>query len=233
MSGAGADPYAVAGFLAALLPLVATPGASFALLVRHVSEGGRRRAVPLALGTVTGLYVHAGLAVAGLSALVTSSGRAFAAVRLAGACYLVGLGLWTWYGATCAAPATGSARASAPGRGPAPAPARSRLPRLLRPVRGGNSPYVQALLGNVLNPKAASIYLTLVPQFVAPGRPLAGQVLVLASAHAALMVAWLGLWAGLVGRAAALLRRPRAKAALARGTAAVLITLGLRTAAAP
>ncbi|WP_030206209.1 LysE family translocator [Streptomyces sp. NRRL S-87] len=230
MSAAGADPYAVAGFLAALLPLVATPGASLALLVRHVSEGGRRRAVPVALGTVTGLYVHAGLAAAGLSALVASSGRAFAAVRLAGACYLVGLGLWTWYGATRAAHAVGSARACA--QAPAPARARSRHPRLPRPVRGGNSPYAQALLGNVLNPKAASIYLTLVPQFVAPGRPFAGQALVLASAHAALMVAWLGLWAGLVGPATALLRRPRARVALARGTAAVLVTLGLRTAAA-
>ena len=39
-------PYAAAGFLVALLPLVATPGASLALLVRQVAEGGRGRAVP-------------------------------------------------------------------------------------------------------------------------------------------------------------------------------------------
>jgi hypothetical protein len=50
---------AVAGFLVAIFPLVATPGASFTLLVREVTAAGRRRAVPVILGTVSGLCVHA------------------------------------------------------------------------------------------------------------------------------------------------------------------------------
>lgn len=56
-------PYAVAGFLVAVLPLIATPGASLVLLVRHVTDSGRRQALPVILGTVTGLYVHATLLV--------------------------------------------------------------------------------------------------------------------------------------------------------------------------
>src|SRR5690606_11983946 len=141
-------PYAAAGFLLAVLPLVATPGASLTLLIQHVSADGRRQALPVVLGTVTGLYAHAILALAGLSALVMHSSRAFAVVKLAGAAYLVGLGVWTWWTA-----------------------ARPRSP--VQEKRSG-SVYSQALLANVLNPKAASVYLTLVPQFVRPGDPFAG-----------------------------------------------------------
>jgi threonine/homoserine/homoserine lactone efflux protein len=203
-------PFAVLGFLAALLPLVATPGASLALLVQHVSGHGRRRALPVALGTITGLYIHAVLAVAGLSALVTHSSQAFTAVRLVGAAYLVGLGVWTWRSA---------AR-------PARAPARRSLP-----VRV-DSLYLQALFANVLNPKAASIYLTLVPQFVAPGDSFAGQVLVLATAHALLTAVWLSGWTLLIRRASRVLQKPRFRRTVARITSAVLFTLGVRSAMA-
>jgi hypothetical protein len=93
-------PYAVAGFLAAVFPLIATPGASLALLIQRVSDGGRRQALPVILGTATGLYIHAALAIAGLSAVVMHSSQAFTAVKLVGAAYLIGLGLWNWRSAT-------------------------------------------------------------------------------------------------------------------------------------
>ncbi|MEU8380159.1 LysE family translocator [Streptosporangium sp. NPDC048865] len=210
-------PYAVAGFLVALLPLIATPGASLALLVRQVTEGGRGRAVPVVLGTVTGLYVHAALATAGLSALVMHSSQAFTAVKLAGAAYLVGLGVWTWRSAV--SPASPVSPMS---------PALSRPHRRLPTFSG--SPYLQALLANVLNPKAASIYLTLMPQFVTPGEPLGGQILTLATAHALLVALWLLGWTVLVGRAAHALRSPRFKELGAKVTAVVLIALGIRSA---
>lgn len=197
-------PVAVAGFLVAVLPLIATPGASLTLLVQHVTEGGRRRALPVALGTVTGLYVHAALAVAGLSALVMHSSVAFTAVKLIGAAYLIGLGLWTWRTAT-------------------PAPRR-------RPMRRTDSVYAQALLANVLNPKAAAIYLTLVPQFVTPQHPLPAQILTLATAHALLITLWLTAWTLLLARVTRVLRAPRFKRTATRATSAALIALGVRSA---
>ncbi|WP_436759978.1 LysE family translocator [Streptosporangium sp. V21-05] len=218
-------PYAVAGFLVALLPLIATPGASLALLVRQVAEGGRGRAVPVILGTVTGLYVHAGLAMAGLSALVMHSSQAFTAVKLAGAAYLVGLGVWTWLSAVSpVSPVSPASPASS--AFPAPSRPRRRLPEL------SGSAYLQALLANVLNPKAASVYLTLMPQFIAPGEPLDGQVLALATAHALLIALWLLGWTILVGRAAPALRSPRFRNASAKVTAVVLVALGIRSATA-
>ncbi|QES52333.1 LysE family translocator [Streptomyces venezuelae] len=201
----------MAGFLAAVFPLIATPGTSLALLVQRVGEGGRRQAWPVVLGTVAGLYVHAAMAVAGLSALVVHSARAFTAVRIAGACWLIGLGLWTWYAARRA----GTAPGTSPGAS----------------GRGGSG-FLQALLANVLNPKAASVYLTLVPQFIEPGRPLPAQVLVPATAHALLLALWLLGWTVLVRRASGVLRRPGFRAALGRVTAVVLIGLGIRTAVA-
>ncbi|GAA2633600.1 LysE family translocator [Dactylosporangium fulvum] len=159
------------------------------------------------LGTVTGLYVHAALAAIGLSALVMRSSEVFAAVRLAGAAYLIGLGIVTWR-TRPAATATG-----------APLPAR-------RPA------YLQALLGNVLNPKAAAIFLTLVPQFLDPDAALPPQILVLATAQAALITVWLLGWAVLISRARRSLRSPTAGTIVQRIAGAVLVALGIRAAVA-
>jgi threonine/homoserine/homoserine lactone efflux protein len=205
----------IAGFLAAIFPLVATPGASFTLLVREVSAAGRGRAVPVILGTVTGLYVHATLAIAGLSELVMHSSQAFEAVRFIGAAYLIGLGVQTWR----------STRAARPPLTAAPEPPAAA-------PTTGYATYRQALLGNVLNPKAASIFLTIVPQFVNPAHPLAVQVLTLATAQAALMAAWLAGWAVLLGGAARFARSARAGLLARRLTACVLVGLGLRSALA-
>ena len=200
-------PYAVAAFLLAILPIIATPGASLTLLIQHVTTDGRRRALPVILGTVSGLYAHATLAVAGLSALVMRSSQAFTAVKLTGAAYLIGLGLWTWRSTTLPPPSTLTDQ----------------------PKRIG-SVYTQALLANVLNPKAASIYLTLVPQFILPGRPFGGQILTLATAHALLMAVWLLTWTALVHQGAHILHQARFKRAAGRVTAVVLVALGFRAA---
>jgi len=202
-------PYALAGFLVAVLPLIATPGASLALLIQHVTGSGRRQALTVILGTVTGLYIHATLAIAGLSALVMHSSVAFSAVKLVGAVYLIGLGVWTWRSAT---------------------PNATPVAHRPRPPRRSDSVYVQALLANVLNPKAAAIYLTLVPQFIAPHQPFGGQILVLATAHALLIALWLAAWTFLVLRASRALRKPRFKQTAAKVTSAVLIALGVRSA---
>ena len=203
-------PYAVAGFLVAVLPLIATPGASLALLIRHVVDSGRRQALPVVLGTVAGLYIHAALAIAGLSALVMHSSLAFTAVKLIGAVYLIGLGIWTWRSAE-----------------PNAAPVTHRQ----RPSKRAGSVYVQALLANVLNPKAAAIYLTLAPQFIAPKQSFGGQILTLATAHALLIALWLVAWTFLIRRASHTLQKARFKRTAARTTSVVLIAVGIRSAA--
>jgi threonine/homoserine/homoserine lactone efflux protein len=203
-------PAIILAFLAAVFPLIATPGASLTLLVREVTTHGRRRAAPVILGTVTGLYVHATLAFAGLSALVLHSSRAFEAVRLAGAAYLIALGVHCW-------------RTS-----PIPPDKAMQNPDTL-PV-GALATYRQAILANVLNPKAASIFLTLIPQFLDPHQPIAPQILTLATAQGLLVCTWLACWTAILAGATRLLSSPRATAIWKRASGCVLIALGLRSA---
>lgn len=201
-------PHAVLGFLLAVVPVTMIPGASFTLLAHRVTQHGAGQGWAVVGGTVTGLYVHAALAAAGLSAVVMGSAELFTAVKLLGAAYLVLLGIWTWRAAT------------AP---PRARPARwwsAWMPR---------SGYVQALLGNVLNMKAASMYLTLAPQFIDPTRSIVVQLLILASAHATFVTVWLLGWTVVLGRARRAIRSGLSR--LTRRVAGVvLVALGVRTA---
>ncbi|GAB2529648.1 LysE family translocator [Nocardia heshunensis] len=199
----------VIGFVLAVTPVCLTPGASFTLVTQRVIAGSRREGLLVAAGTATGLCVHAGLAAIGLSALVMRSAEAFTVVRLAGAAYLVWLGLSVLRG----------------NRGRAESPSRKL------PWRGHNS-YVQGLLGNVLNPKAAAVYLTLAPQFLDPGRPVAAQIAVLAVAHVVVAVTWLTVWTMTVSAARQTIALPRFKVVMNRVTGTVMIALGVRTAIA-
>ncbi|MFI7491873.1 LysE family translocator [Micromonospora echinaurantiaca] len=207
---------AMLGFALAVAPITLTPGTSFALVVSRVGAGGRRQGWWVILGTVTGIYLHAALAAAGLAALVLRSSQAFWVVKLAGAGYLVGLGCWLLVSAARRRPAA-----------PEPPTTRAGWRRLAGRVR---HPYLQGLLGNVLNPKAAAVYLTLAPQFLDPSRPVLVPMLLLATAHAVLHTGWLAGWTAVTGAAARLLRTERVRRALDRVTGGVLIGLGVRSA---
>ena len=78
-------------FVAAALTL--TPGADTMLVVRNVLRGGRRDGVVTTVGICSGLFVHATLSALGVSMLLLHSATAFHMVKLAGAGYLVWLGL--------------------------------------------------------------------------------------------------------------------------------------------
>ncbi len=202
----------VIGFVAAVTPLVLIPGTSFVLVSRNVIAGSRRDGARVALGTVCGLLVHAAFAAVGLSALAMASAKAMTVVKLLGAVYLVWLGVSTWRSAKAEAPPTGH--------------------RVWHAPWGGLGGFGQGLWSNVLNPKAASVYLTLVPQFLSAQDPVAPQIAVLAAAHVAVVLTWLLALASIVATARTTFRAPRFRSLLARVSGAVLIALGLRTAVA-
>ncbi|MDI2132938.1 LysE family translocator [Yinghuangia seranimata] len=203
----------VAGFLLAVTPMTLTPGTSFALVTQRVAAGSRRDGVLVTFGTVTGLCVHATLAAVGLAAVVMASSQALTAVKILGAVYLVWLGVSTWR-------STRRSKTAATPEGTS----RWRLPW------AHQGSYGQGLWGNVLNPKASSVYLTLVPQFVVPREPVAPQIAVLAVAHVVLALGWLLTWTVAVDAARGVVSAPRFRDWLSRVTAAVLVALGVRTA---
>lgn len=165
--------WALVGFALAVLPLVVTPGASFTLVTAHRVEG-RSGAAHLAIaGTALGILTHGIVAGLGLSAVALASAQVYHAIRLLGAAYLVGLGVVMVVRAV-------------------------RRPEDQHPRSDGRPPARHPLLGayvaNVLNPKAAAVYLTLAPQFVPGGFVGVAPFVALAAVHCVVMAVWLTAW---------------------------------------
>ncbi len=208
------------GFGLAVLPLCLTPGVSFTLVTDRVLGTGVRAGLRVIAGTSFGLVTHALLAGAGLSALVMRSAEAFLVLKLLGALYLVVIGiriLWT----TWTPPRPAPKAASAP-----PTPRRFSL----APTRGGD--LAQGYLGNVLNPKAAAVYLTLAPQFLDRSQPILPQIMILAAIHVLVAAGWLLVWTAIVHFSRRAFRAPGLRTTMSRISGLVLISLGVRTALA-
>lgn len=86
-------------------------------------------------------------------------------------------------------------------------------------------------MANVLNVKAASIYLSLAPQFIPQTAVGMAPMLLLAAVHAVTMAVWLGLWSTGVARVSARFDRRRWARRMDAVGGAVLVALGVRTAA--
>lgn len=194
-------------FLVGSVLVTMIPGADMALITRQVLVGGTGLAQKTIFGNLTGVLVHGVALAAGLSALLVASATAYTAVKLAGAAYLVYLGVQALL-------ASRRPHAEAP-------PAALAAPRRA---------YLQGLISTVLNPKPALFFLTFVPQFVDRDGAVLPQTLTLASIHVVVGLIWLSIYARLVDRVRDVLAAPRAKAWLERTTGAVLIALGLRVA---
>ena len=93
--------------------------------------------------------------------------------------------------------------------------------------RGAAGPWRTGLISNVLNPKIAVFYTGLLPTLAPPRMPAAWAMSLLVLLHVLLTVAWLGGCTLLLAKAEPLLRKPRVRGALGRGTGVVLIGFGL------
>ena len=192
------DLVAFTGVVAVVIVL---PGPDMALVLQN-----GRAAVETALGINAGSLVWAVAAALGIAALLRASAPAFTLLRLAGAAYLVWLGV-------CALNAArrGTIDASPVGR-------------------RATSPFRQGLLSNLLNPKIALVFTTLIPQFVAAGDPALAKTLLLAAIFIGMGLVWLTSYALLVARAGVLLKRSGVRRALNAITGTVLTALGVRLA---
>jgi threonine/homoserine/homoserine lactone efflux protein len=90
----------------------------------------------------------------------------------------------------------------------------------------GRSGFTAGFVTNLLNPKIAVFYSTLLPQFIGPGDPVLVMSLAMAAVHGALGIVWLSGYAWAVTSLGDVLRRPRVRTALDRVTGLVLVGLG-------
>lgn len=197
------DPLFLAG-LAVLALLTVSPGADMALVAKITLERGQRAALLATMGICSGLLVHATASALGLSLILATSAEAFTIVKLAGAAYLVYLGVQALRSSFRPDGLTVSAH------------------------RRATSPFLQGLLSNVLNPKVAVFYLTFMPQFISPGDNVLVRSLAFAVAHGIMGVAWLTAYAYILSRISVVLGRSGVRRWLERVTGSVLIALGVR-----
>ncbi|MFF2926340.1 LysE family translocator [Streptomyces celluloflavus] len=202
------------GFTAVAALLTVSPGPDFAVVLRTALGSGRRAALCSALGIAAGCFVWGLAGAVGLTAMLSASQVAYDALRVAGALYLMWLGVQALRAARRlrTAPAADGAEPTAADGGDV-----RQTP--LRAFRTG-------ALTNVLNPKVGVVYMSLLPQFIPHGAPVVATTLLLVAVHAALGVLWLGTIAVAVHRARAVFQRPRVQRRLDQATGGVLLALG-------
>ena len=198
-------------FLCAGVLLNLTPGPDTVYILGRSIAHGRRVGVASAFGICVGSIFHTGAAAFGLSAFLATSAWAFSAVKLAGAGYLIFLGL----------------RALLQRQRDLHVPDEFKQ----------NDPaaaFRQGILTNVLNPKVALFFLAFLPQFIDSATPsklaaflMLGLTFVKTGTIWCLVLAWF---------AAAFSARLRGNVAVAamlnRAVGSLFIFLGLRLAVA-
>ena len=197
----------LAGFVAVALLVVVTPGPDMTLVARNTFAGGRLTGLATSAGTCSGLLVHATAAAVGLSAVLLASSQAFTVVKIAGAAYLVFLGIRTIIGA-----------------------GRDATLREGGKVIDPWAAYRQGVLTNVLNPKVAIFFLSLLPQFVDPGPGFTWRLLLLSGLFIVMGLIWLTIYTLALHAVSASVGRPRVRTVIETVAGGVLVALGVRLA---
>jgi threonine/homoserine/homoserine lactone efflux protein len=192
-------------FLGVAIVVVVTPGPDMVLVMRNTLAAGRVVGTATVTGVILGILTWGLLAAVGVAAILAASAVAFTVLKLAGAAYLIYLGL----SALRSHPETSEVRTPPPGS-------------MRRAV-------AQGFLSAALNPKLGVFFLTLLPQFTEATGSVS-QSLFLAAVFAATGLAWLLVFTQLVGWLGSILSRATVRRRIQQTTGVVLIGLGLRVA---
>jgi threonine/homoserine/homoserine lactone efflux protein len=130
-------------FLAAALVIAAVPGPGIFYVAARTLSGGRHAGFASTSGTAIGGLVHVVAGGLGVSAIILASAELFAALKLAGALYLVWLGIRTFREA-------------------------DRLPAEPIESTGVKRAFLEGIMVEALNPKTAAFFLAFIPQFLDP-----------------------------------------------------------------
>ncbi len=195
-------------FVAVSVAVVVIPGPDMALVARNVLRHGRSAGFATSVGICTGVLGWAIAAALGVATILATSATAFTVLKLAGAAYLIYLGITTL---------------------------RARDPSGAGGARGGadlpwQRAWLQGALSALLNPKLGVFFLTLLPQFISPGDPPAVRALQLAVVFELIGLAWLLIYTAMLGALGTALGRPGPRRVMRWVTGTVLVGLGARVA---
>jgi threonine/homoserine/homoserine lactone efflux protein len=196
----------VLAFVGAATLIVLLPGPDTLVVVRSILRGGRRQGILTSLGNLCGLTLWVSAAALGLAAMLEASEVGYAALRIAGACYLVFLGVQAWRS-----------------RGRVDQPGESRGGMLGMGFRAG-------ILTNLFNPKVGVFFVTFLPGFVPDGASVLWMTLLFGAIFIVLTALYWVVLLGLAGRVTAWMGTPAIRRRLDVATAGVLVAFGVRLA---
>lgn len=139
-----------------------TPGPNLAYLAVLGAVSGRRAGYAATAGIALGLALLGLIAAAGLAGLIAASPLAFATLRWCGVGYLLWLAWEGWKESS------------------------EEAPEVAPDSEAAHVYFTRGLLTNLLNPKAAVFYVSLLPTFIDASRPALGQSIALSLVHVAI-----------------------------------------------
>lgn len=205
---------ALVAFTGIALLLTITPGLDMALVLRSALTQGRAHAAVTGLGICTGALLWGVAAAVGIAALLAASETAYTVLKVAGAAYLI------WLGVTMIRGTLGKA-----GQDPDPVTDMLEQVRPVRPERLSRG-FLRGFTTNMLNPKVGVFYLAMIPQFMASGVPAWLMGLSLAGVHVAMTLVFFATLIGAAHAARRFLSGPRAAAWIDRVTGSALLFFG-------
>jgi len=137
-------------FLVAVFLLNVTPGPDTAYIVGRSVAQGRGAGIVSALGISAGCIIHTLACAFGLTAILAASATAFTVIKVAGAIYLIYLGVRLIFTKHDDAEASRAAQTN-----------EKAAPKSLLQL------FAQGFVTNVLNPKVVLFFVSFFPQFVA------------------------------------------------------------------
>lgn len=200
---------AVGTFTFAAMLIVLLPGPDTLVVVRNLVRGGRVAAARTVLGVLSGLMVWVGAAALGLSAVLRASHDAYSVLRVAGALYLLWLGVQSL---------------------------RARGQQAHQPVQRPGliaTGYFAGLTTNLLNPKVGVFFVTFLPGFVPHGYSVGWVSLILGGIFVVLTAGYFTVLLAVSGRVTRWLSTVRIRRRMDWVTGLVLIGFGLKLAIEP
>lgn len=183
-----------------------TPGPDFIIVLRSVLTGGRRAGMAAAMGIAAGVLVWAVVTSLGIAGLLAASAVAFTVVKLAGAAYLVFLGVQALLAAR-----------------------RGGYEQVPEPGKAKQNSFAAGLVTNLFNPKVAVFFLALWPQFLPTHATLLDTAL-LAGVAAGAVLLWFTVLANVVTVLRRFLTAAKVRRALDAVMGALLVGIGVRIA---
>jgi threonine/homoserine/homoserine lactone efflux protein len=190
-------------FLVACAIVLVVPGPTIMLVVSQALAEGRRAVWSTVAGVSLGDLTAVTLSALGLGAVLAASATLFTLLKLAGAAYLVWLGVRTW---RAGGQPLGAADTSV--------------------CRDRGTMFARAYAVTALNPKSIVFFVAFMPQFIVPAAPFLPQLLLLGGTFLVLATLNAAAYALLAGTAREAMRRPAVSRAAHRIGGGLLVGAG-------